>query len=131
MQSVEYVAQSLVDYNVSLTFISTGSANDARLPFTFTFTCGGAGNFQSFVQQFINIPSSGDNVSVNVNNRVMNSNAVYDAALISTWGFTPVVTMRVGEPNYAFMTGFGSVSQGILYNSLQLDGTIKVYYLFE
>jgi len=119
-----------VDYNVSLSFISTGAANEARVPFTFSFTCGGAGNFQSFVQQSISIPSSGDTVGVSVTNRVMNSNTVYDAALISTWGFTPVVTMRVGEPNYAFTNGFGSVSQNIVYNSLQLDGTIKVYYLF-
>jgi hypothetical protein len=131
LQSVEYVAQSLVDYNISITFISTGAVNDARIPFTFGFTCGGAGSFQSFVQQTISVPSSGTNISTNVNNRVMNANCVYDAALISVWGFTPSVTMRVGEPNYAFMTGLGSVSENIIYNSLQLDGTIKVYYLFE
>jgi hypothetical protein len=132
LQSVEYVVQSLVDYNISVAYLSTGAVNDARVPFYFNFGCGGAGGMDTQSVVGINITSSSTGQTLSAVNRVMNANATFDGDLISTWGFTPTVTLRVGSANFGLEINAGTmITQGIIYNSLQLDGTIKVYYLFE
>jgi hypothetical protein len=132
LQSVEYVAQSLVDYNITLSYLSIGAVNDARVPFQFNFGCGGAGGMDTQSVIGLNITTTSTGQTTSAANRVFNANATFDGALISTWGFTPTVTLRVGSANFGLDVNAGSIiSQGITYNSLQLDGTIKVYYLFE
>jgi hypothetical protein len=132
LQSVEYVVQSLVDYNITVSYLSIGSVNDARIPFYFNFGCGGAGGMDTQSVIGLNITTTSTGQTTSATNRVFNSNATFDGALISTWGFTPTVTLRVGSANFGLDVNAGSIiSQGITYNSLQLDGTIKVYYLFE
>ena len=131
LQSIEYVARSLVDYSLQIDYVSLGVLQDARVPFYFNFGCGAAGNMDTMSVVPATISASATQTPLSNTDRGMNANATFNASLISTWGFTPTVTLRVGEPNYGRQDSTGTVGRGITYTSLQLDGTIQVYYLFE
>lgn len=135
LQSVEYVSRSLLDHSMFLSCTDPGINWTVQIPVFLKFGCGGAGNMDamSFIAASFLTSSAGATVSRNLNstNRVLNSTTTYGAASISSWGFTPFVSLSVSQPLCSDLYYFGApVVDTLTISSLQLDGTIEVYYLF-
>lgn len=125
LQSVQYWVSPQIDSNITLQYKSVGDVSDARAPYMFNINGIQYTGYQSFT---ITAASTGQ--TVNLINFPLPRIVEQDATGL-VFPFAPSVTLRLGEPNYGRETGTTVVAENFLVNSLQLDGTIKVYYLFE
>lgn len=125
LQSIQYWVANQVDFNISLAYQSLGVLNDAVIPFYFRID-----GIEYLATRSVLISASSTGQSATGTN-IAFSRIVERDASGSTFPSTPTISLRIGEPNYGLQTGLGSVAQNITYNSLQLDGSMKVYYLFE
>lgn len=138
LQSIEFVSRSLLDTTISTTVYDPGVNFSVLLPFVFKFGCGGAGvsdatwNIRSLYVS--SAPGATIGRNFNSTDRVMITSVTFDASPISSWGFTPTVSMTCGgmiasQPYSS--AGGGPTVVSVTYTALQLDGSIKVYYLFD
>lgn len=125
LQSIQYWVSTQVDSNITLQYKSVGAVSDARVPYLFNIN-----GVEYVANQSFNITASSIGQTVPLTNANLPRIVEQDATGF-VFPFTPAVTLRVGEPNYGRETGTTVVAENFLVNSLQLDGTIKVYYLFE
>lgn len=136
LQSVIYECNSLVDYNISLSYTSIGAINDYRIPIFYEWACGGFGNLFTRTQDSIAgfVTAGGTSSTISQNDYRSFTTTTFPASAFAAWPSVPAeFQIRLGEPNYGRQTnvsGAGSVARNILYNSLQWDGSVSVYYLF-
>lgn len=137
LQSIEYVSRSLLDTTISTLINDPGVNFSVLLPFVFKFGCGGTGvSDATWNIRFLwssTTPGASQGRTFNATNRVMNTSVTFDASPISSWGFTPTVSMTCGGmiASQPYSSVGGPTVVSVTYTALQLDGSIQVYYLFD
>lgn len=133
LQSIQCEFRSLIDYNITLNYEPL-SGQDVVIPVLMRFTVGTACVFSPTIGLY-GVLQGGGVTTLNVNNAIVTDDCVFSPDLIASWPASPsFVLFRFGSPNYSYeFDGYTTAypGAGFTYNSLQVDGAIKVYYLFE